>query len=123
MFIIAPLEAGCACPDETLIFTCVTQGGIRTEWRGSAFNCPDTQNQILLRHIRNTSSQTFQCNDGSITGRLLNVSDDCYTSQLNITVTARVNNEIVQCMHTSDTAVPAVPVGSARILQISGRYM
>ena len=108
----------CACPGENLIFTCTTFGGTRTVWRGTAFNCPNIGNQIILRHTN--SSQSFQCNGGSIEGHLLSINGDHYTSQLNVTVVNGINNKTVLCTHTSDTAVSAI-IGKATIFVISGR--
>ena len=119
--IIAPPGARCACLGETYTFTCTTQGGTRTDWKGTAFNCPNVGNLITLRHnmMLFNSSRIFQCNDGSIVGQPLNISGDCYTSQLNVTIVAGMNNKTVQCTHTSDTAVSEI-IGSATILVVSG---
>jgi predicted RNA-binding Zn-ribbon protein involved in translation (DUF1610 family) len=102
-----------------LIFTCTTQGGTRTDWRGTAFDCPNIGNQIILRHNNFNSSESVQCSAGSIVGRPLNAIGDCYTSQLIVTVVAGLNNKTVQCTHTSDTAVSAL-IGSVTILTPSG---
>ena len=85
----------CACLGETKSYQCTTQGATSTVWGGSAFNC--ISGSILLRHSQYPDDASGVCNDGEITGRSLRVDDDCYTSQLDVTVTSSLNGQSVQC--------------------------
>ena len=90
----------CTCPGHTLILECTTVGPGITVWRGSAFNC--TGNSILLRHSQFMSPQGVNgtCNNGTIVGYSLRViTDNCFTSQLNVTVSPGLIGSTVQCTH------------------------
>jgi hypothetical protein len=54
-------------------------------WTGSAFNCPSTNNYILLSLYDIGTGRT--CNNGAIVGRILSIEGNSYTSQLNVTIT------------------------------------
>ena len=57
---------------------------------------------ISLRHSLFVSNQAFGiCNNGDIVGRGIRVVDNCYTSQLNVTVRESFNNKTVQCVLNS----------------------
>jgi hypothetical protein len=77
-------------------------GGITTLWRGTAFDCPLGDSAIILRHSQFASNQEIgSCNNGDLVGRGLGVVNDCYTSQLNVTVRENFNNKTVRCAFTS----------------------
>ena len=77
-------------------------GGIGTLWSGTAFNCPLDNSEITLRHSQFASNQGIGiCNNGDIEGRSIGVVNDCYTSQLNMTVRESFNNKTVQCASVS----------------------
>ena len=40
----------CVCPGHELRLECTYMNGIATLWRGSAFDCPELNNEILLQH-------------------------------------------------------------------------
>lgn len=88
----------CICLGETLSYQCTTQGAISTVWQGSAFQC--ISSNILLRHSQYTTPQGASgiCNDGLITGNSLRIEEhNCYTSQLNVTISEGLNGQTVQC--------------------------
>ena len=74
-----------------------------TVWKGSAFDC--SSNEIALIHSlfgSDTQSQTIaagECNNGSIRAHSVQVEDNCYTSQLNITVNADMIGKTIECAH------------------------
>ena len=120
--IIGPSRIGCACPGEVLSFICTVVGGTTTIWKGTAFDCPSAGNQIILRHSLFNNSQnteTLLCTDRLLVGQPLNVTGDCYVSELNATVTDKVHNKTVQCFLNSDVAVPEL-IGTVTIIVISG---
>ena len=112
----------CFCLGQTLSYECTTEGPISTLWQGTAFQC--VGNRIVLRHSQFTAPQgaTGECDDGliSIRGHSLRVSGDCYTSQLNITVSSSLNNQTVECAYSGgETSI----VGSSIIDISRGKIM
>ena len=92
----------CFCLGQTLSYECTTEGPISTVWQGTTFQC--VGNRIVLRHSQFTAPQgtTGECNNGLITiaGRSLRVEGNCYTSQLNVTVSFGLNNHTVECAYS-----------------------
>ena len=79
----------CVCPGKELRLQCTAVGGGTTVWRGTAFDCLEQSNVIVLRHIQFESGEaTGVCNNGMIIGRNLNRTSDglnsTFTSQLTI---------------------------------------
>lgn len=121
--LVAPNNLQCACPESLLNFACTIVGGGNTLWRGSAFNCPSTSNEIVLRHSQfGGRNGTFRsCNNGAIAGRSIDVENNCFTSQLNVTVSTSVNNRTVQCDHDSNDETQITLIGKEIINVISGK--
>ena len=86
------------------IYNCTVVGEGSTVWTGSAFDCPDSNDSIILRHHQfstdNTTAQGM-CNNGSIIGRGVSVDGDCFTSQLYVkfSVTLNLEGENVICIY------------------------
>ena len=86
-------------------------GGVVTIWRGSAFDCPASNNRIVLRHAQFESgtSGSGVCNDGRIIGHSINTTSDSdgikYISQLIIQLDENGNQDgrTVECAHHSYT--------------------
>lgn len=97
----SPANTTCACPGEVLTFTCTVDGGIATIWGGSAFDCDGKNNEITLLHRNFVGGTMGECSDGAIVAHSLGVTGTCHTSQLNVTVSAGLNNKTVVCYLTS----------------------
>lgn len=113
------LKNNCICPGYTLIFAeCTVDGGPgdSTVWKGSAFDC--SSNDIPLVHSRFASSPKAagECNNGSIEAHGLRVQDNCYTSQLNISVTPNLIGKTIKCVHDNLTA--EIVVGTLRVTTV-----
>ena len=95
-------------------------GGTATRWRGTAFDCPLDNSEITLRHSQFADNQgiTVTCNNGDLVGRSIGVVNDCYTSQLNVTVRESFNNKTVQCAFTS--LVGTTIIGESFLRVVSG---
>ena len=95
-------------------------GGGSTQWGGTAFNCPDTSNKIILSHtFYATEGINGACNNGAIIGRSLGViNGNCYISQLNVTVQKATSSLRVVCTHNSDSG--PIPVDGSSITAVSG---
>ena len=75
-----------ACHGDTLTFECTVNGGATTVWKGSAFKCMPTTNDIVLLHSRPNAIGT--CDDGELKAYAdLEVFGDKYFSRINITTT------------------------------------
>lgn len=97
-----PANATCACPEETLTYTCNIVGGGNTLWGGTAFNCPSTSNEIILRHSQFSEGHSGTCSNGVLMGRTIGVTNtNCYTSQLQVDVSTSLNYTTVRCTHDS----------------------
>ena len=102
--------SGCVCPGRELRLECTVVGGFATEWRGTAFDCPEQFDVIDLLHSGFESGTTLECNNGIITGHGHNRTFDglssTYTSQLTVSLpslNATFNNTLdgkaVECAH------------------------
>ena len=100
----------CTCPGRELRLGCTVVGGVTTNWRGTAFDCPGRGNAILLRHIQFSESGLAMevCNGGNIIGNGRNrtfdgPTDSKFTSELTIhlpllnTTSNTLEGETVEC--------------------------
>ena len=95
----------CSCIGDTLTFECTIMNGLGTAWRGSAFNCASSGNEINLL-VNNIGDLT--CNDGLIIGRVIKREGNNYTSQLNVTLSSNLIGQIIEC--TSDNGSQRTPI-------------
>ena len=77
----------CGC----VIYECTISGEGTITWRGSAFDCPSAENDIVLLGVDQGS--TTSCNDGAIKAKR---SD--HTSQLIIT-NSSLSGSSIECAH------------------------
>ena len=115
------LDQGCTCPNHYVIFECTVVESL-TIWHGSAFDCDNINNEIVLFHYHfNTSTgsvvQYYYCNNGAIVAHIVSAQDNCYTSQLNVTLSPALLNKSIVC--AIDNGTSFYGVGSSIL---SGRY-
>ena len=84
------------CPEDVIVFICSVSGGVATVWRGSIFKCRG--NQIVLRHHNFENYVSGICNDGDIVAYNSEVTNNSYSSRLNVTVTPEMHNGTVECV-------------------------
>ena len=113
---------GCACPGSMLTYECSVEGGSATVWQGSAFECSNSGDEIVLLHSRFTSGDHKTCNSGAIVGRSLRVEDNYYTSQLIVTVSPELIGRNISCAYDSDDN-EEVTVGNTSIFMITGTIL
>ena len=114
-------DIGCSCPGDMLTFNCTAVGLGSTLWIGTAFDCIDGGNEILLRHNGFiTGGISGTCNNGAIVGRSLEVVDNCYTSQLNVTISSNLNNKTVECIYNGNAGT--ITIGSPTLTVVEGVY-
>ena len=117
--LIVPSNSGSVCPGDVLTYICTARGPGNTLWKGSAFHCSSTQNEIILQHSRYDSpgGTTRYCNDRAIVGQSIRVeNNDCYISQLNVTISSDMNNKTIECAHTNTTGLNTISVHTLSIL-------
>ena len=100
------VKESCLCPGETvynLTYECTTVGRGATMWRGTAFNCSTSGNEIVLRHSRFTTPDgaSDQCNNGNITGHSLQVEGEHYTSQIHVIFPPDLLGRTIECIHNN----------------------
>ena len=100
-----------------MTYQCTVFGGAATVWRGTAFDCSFINNEIVILHDINYTSQNPQtCNNGAIIGHVVRAENDCYTSQITVQVSNELNGTTVVCAH--DNGTDSIEIGSA-ILDIT----
>ena len=100
---VSPANTSCACPGERLIYSCTVvtnESGRATVWNGSVFDCAGSE--ITLLHKKFSNGTIRECNGGAILGRSVSVVGNCFTSQLNVTVSTGLNNRTVMCFLDSE---------------------
>lgn len=116
---------GCVCPGDVVTYECTVFGGVAgvTIWRGNGFNCPRSNNEMILPHSYWYYMYTWSrdvhwsCDNGHILGTIVRVENNSisfsYTSQLNITLTSDLINTSIECVH--DNGMSETVVGSTVI--------
>ena len=113
------LPTGCACPGDSLNYTCTVVGGSVTIWSGTAFDC--VGNQIALLHSQfGTSAAAGACGSLSATGDSATDTSGqvCYSSTLTVPVSVSLNGLTVGC----DREPPVTVSGSPHTLSVAGIF-
>ena len=111
----------CVRPGRELRLQCTVVGRGSTVWKGTAFDCPEHGNEIVLLHSRfESGTVTGVCNSGMIIGRSLNRtsdgSDSVFTSQLTIhlpllnATNSTLDGRTIECIY--DNGVNETNVGT-----------
>ena len=107
----------CICLGSTLTYECTVVGRVgATVWSGTAIDCYETDD-ITFLHLRRFTD-IKRCNNGAIIGRGIRVEENCYTSQLNITVGSNVVGQSVECTYNNGTATTLI--GNSSVIITSG---
>ena len=108
---------GCTCEGYDQVYECTVDRDSATLWRGTAFNCPDTNNEIFFLY-RDLGIIYTNCNEGVIRGHAIRASNNSYTSRLSIFVTSEMNGSNISCF--SDGAEGTILIGSADLIITTG---
>ena len=77
-------------------------------WQGTAFDCPQSSNEIALRHAEFLGSVGV-CNDGAIFAHADSIqSPDCFVSNLTVHVTSALEGRTIRCDHDDGMTVLTV---------------
>ena len=89
-------QGTCTCPGDIITYTCTTVGGEATLWSGTAFSsgCDITLNHSRFSDIGGTSGS---CSDPRIIGRSVEKTNNCFTSQVTVTVNSDSINRTIEC--------------------------
>ena len=116
---------GCVCPGDHLTFECSVQGGVATVWEGSAFDCgvDASSSFIRLRHSGFSMLEPArgECNNGLIVARSVGVLNDTFSSQLDVNVTADMNNKTIECALDATGSGDYKEVGMITIIVATGK--
>jgi hypothetical protein len=96
---------GYSCIGDILTFECTIMTGKGTIWRGSAFDCASSGNEIVLF---NSSVGDETCNNEKITGQVIKREGDNFTSQLNVILSSNLMGQTIECV--SDNGSQRTPI-------------
>ena len=101
----------CACPGDSLTYTCTVVGGVATVWRSICYGI----SAIALLHAQfGGGSAVSDCDGGSIVGRGVSVVNDtgdpCYISELSFNASSDLNGRIVECSRDGLDTIGTVTV-------------
>ena len=118
-------SSDCVSPGycSTLTFECTVTGGSGTVWRGTAFSCGNSNDEIVLLHGRFVNGTLGTCNKGTIVGQDIRVENDTYyTSQLSVLVTSDIIGKSIECVLESynNASTTVVVIGSFTTPPITG---
>ena len=113
------IDSNCTCEGYQKVYECRITGsdGI-TVWRGTAFDCPSSGNEIVLFQ---GSFGTQVCNNGAISGRIIRVENNSYISQLSVSVSAEMIGSNIGC-HDSAGTQNVNLIGSSSLTLTTGVY-
>ena len=106
----------CTCQEYNLVYECTVEGEGATVWRGTAFGCPATNNEIVLYHRTNF---TEECNNGMIVGHVIRTVNNHHTSQLTVRVSPEMNGRSIVCAHDND--IGTITIGSSMVTITVGK--
>ena len=107
----------CTCEGHNVTYECTVFGNGATIWKGTAFDCSLTNNELAIFHTINFISQRpLPCNNGAITGSAVRAENGSYISQISVRVSSELNGTTVACAHDNGTL--STEIGSA-ILNIT----
>ena len=104
----------CTCPDHQVVFECTTFGSGATVWSGTALDqCQG--GEVFMLHSEFQSGRTWTCSNGQIVGSTIGISNQSYTSQLTVTVSAGLNGREIQCSHDNGTIPYIIGISTIQI--------
>ena len=107
----------CICLNYSVVYECSIDGDGFTLWRGSAFDCIESSNEINLAH--NMQGDEGSCNNGNIVARSIPTNSTAYVSQLTILdFNLVLNGRSINCSHGNGETLN---IGT-EVIMISGTY-
>lgn len=116
----------CTCTGYKKVYECKVTGDGSTVWKGTAFDCPSSGNQINLLHSQFVQTQGTDgvCNRGGIVANNIGATTNrTYTSQLVVNLTMVQEGESVECFHDNTTSLNFIGNASIRITEGKTFYL
>ena len=83
----------CVCQGSTLVYECNFTLGATLVFKGSALDCPSTDNEITFVQRQNYNQSVIRsCNDGAIVAETV-IDSSIVSSRLNVTLNNKVMNQ------------------------------
>ena len=113
----------CTCEGHNVTYECTVSGNGATIWKGIAFDCSLTNNELTIFHANNsfTSERPLSCNNGAITVHAIGAEEGAYKSQVTIQVSDELNGTTVVCAYDNGTL--STEIDSAILNIITGMYV
>ena len=89
-------DGGQFCPGHILTYECTACSGQATVWTGNALRCDHGVNRVSLLHSVDFVDSR-KCNRGAIVCYVVGIVNDCYVSQMNVTLNSDVQEMEIQC--------------------------
>ena len=101
------------------MYECSIEGDGSTLWSGSAFDCVQSLDEIILHHTMFMEGTMGSCNDGNIIAHSIPANLTTYVSQLTIlSFNPMLNGQTVICSHNTDE----VSIVGSEVIMTSGIY-
>ena len=111
-------NSNCTCEGYNQIYECRITGSGAIVWRGTAFDCPESSNEIVL--LQGSFGTQAVCNNGAISGRIIRVENNTYISQLSVSVSAEMIGSNISCYHDSRGSQNVNLIGSSSLTLTTG---
>ena len=103
-----------------MVYECTVTGGIFTVWGGSAFECAGNEITLSNSEFGSVPPPAAVCNSGNIIGRGITQQNNCYTSQLNVTLSEGLIGRTVTC--GIDNGAQLITVDNIIVTTSSSKY-
>ena len=84
-----------------MVFECAVEKGVATVWQGSALECRNSNDEIILLHSRFNNGTSSSCSSEAVVGMSIGVENDLYISQLVVRIKDGMTNREVKCFRDS----------------------
>ena len=99
------------------MYECTVYGSSAAFWKGTAVNCPESNNEINFNTFLNTAS----CNEGAINASVIRADNNSYTSQLTVSVTSVRNGGNISCFSEGADGLNVL-IGSVDLTITTGKF-
>ena len=111
-------SSSCTCEGHIQVYECRVTGSGTIVWRGTAFDCSSSSNEIVLFQ---SGSDTVICNNGAIRGRIIRAENNISVSQLTVSVSDEMIGINISCHH--DNRGTQNLIGSSLLTLTTGTFI
>ena len=105
----------CVCQGYNLTYECTVIDGAATIWRGTAFDCPMTNNELVILSMEFISRS---CSNNALLLQTIRSENGSSTSQLTVQISDEINGTTVECAYDNGHIINTID--SAMILVTTG---